>query len=359
MKRMIILAALLLACPAMSAKEDMNGDDSRITYIGRTESVDGKTSFDWSGVTMIVTFSGTSLEMDCSDSGWSYLNIWVDEEPRPSSGRILRLGDDCRTTLASGLRKGNHTAVIQKRTEGKEGMITVNSFHTDGRFMQSRALKDRRIEFIGDSYTCGYGTESASRYDKFLAETENCNLTYAAIAGRYFDADIVHISHSGRGIARNYNNLEPGVTMVKKYSQTHDERETPEWDASGFVPDIVVIYLGTNDFSKNMQPSLSSWTTEYGKLLAKVRSNYGPEVPILCVASKADRLLGDYVRQAVEESGITNVHWTAIQKAAHNDGSDLGAADHPNYSGQRKVASCIIPYISTLTGWDMPFKPYE
>jgi hypothetical protein len=69
--------------------------------------------------------------------------------------------------------------------------------------------------------------------------------------------------------------------------------------------------------------------------------------------------MGDYVEHAVTESGISNVHWTSIQASAHNNENDLGAAYHPNYAGQRKVASCVIPYISTLTGWDMPFKPYE
>ena len=359
MRNIIFAACLMLLSFASEAKEVIKGSDTRVTYIGRTETVAETVSFDWSGVTSIVTFKGTSLELEYSDSGCSYINIWIDEEPSAGNSRTVKLGESGRTTIASGLRKGVHTATIQKRTEGKEGRLSFHSFETDGTFLQSRELKERKIEFIGDSYTCGYGTESASRYDKFLAETENCNLTYAAIAGRYFDADIVLVSHSGRGIARNYNSLEPGVTMVTKYSQTYDESVEPTWNASSYTPDIVVIYLGTNDFSKGLQPSLENWTKEYGILLAKIRSNYGEEVPVLCVASKASPLMGSYVEHAVMTSGMKNVHWTSIQDTAHNDHSDLGAADHPNYSGQRKVASCIIPYISTLTGWDMPFKPYK
>lgn len=359
MKKFLALSLLLIVSHTIIAKELINGDDPRLTYIGRTHSQNNTMSFDWSGVTCIITFNGTSLDMHYSDSGCSYINVWVDTTPSAQNGTTIKLGGEGTISLAEGLKKGHHTVTIQKRTEGKEGMLNLHTFKTDGVFLQSRELKDRKIEFIGDSYTCGYGTESASRYDKFLAETENCNLTYAAIAGRYFDADITLISHSGRGIARNYNNIAPGETMTKKYSQTFDEIETPEWNASGFIPNIVVIYLGTNDFSKRIQPSLSSWIKEYKNLLIKIRNNYGEQVPILCVASKADRLLGEYVEQAVIESGIFNVHWTSIQDSAHNDSSDLGAADHPNYAGQRKVASCIIPYISTLTGWEMPFKAYE
>ena len=359
MRNIVLTASLLLAFLTLEAKEQIKGSDPRITYVGRTEVLGESVSFDWSGVTGIITFKGTSLELEYSDSGCSYINVWIDEEPSARNGRTVRLGEEGTISIACGLKKGTHTVTIQKRTEGKEGRLCFSAFHTDGEFLQSRELKERKMEFIGDSYTCGYGTESGSRYDKFLAETENCNLTYAAIAGRYFDADITLVSHSGRGVARNYNSIEPGITMVSKYSQTYDECEEPQWNPSPFTPDIVVIYLGTNDFSKGLQPSLEKWTREYGKLLTKVRNNYGENVPILCVASKASSLMGSYVEHAVTTSGIANVHWTSIQEAAHNDGSDLGAADHPNYSGQRKVASCVIPYISTLTGWDMPFKPYE
>ena len=77
------------------------------------------------------------------------------------------------------------------------------------------------------------------------------------------------------------------------------------------------------------------------------------------MASKANELMGDYVAEAVHRSGVPNVHWTAIQDAAHNDTTDLGASWHPNYPGHRKVASCVIPYIATLTAWDMPFEPYK
>ena len=49
----------------------------------------------------------------------------------------------------------------------------------------------------------------------------------------------------------------------------------------------------------------------------------------------------------------------AVSKSAHNYEDDLGASWHPNYKGHKKVASCMIPYISTLTGWEMEEKPYR
>jgi hypothetical protein len=77
------------------------------------------------------------------------------------------------------------------------------------------------------------------------------------------------------------------------------------------------------------------------------------------MASPADPYLYDYIRNAVVVSGLKNVAYMAVSNQAHNYESDLGASWHPNYQGHVKVASCMIPYISTLTGWEMEEKPYK
>ena len=89
-----------------------------------------------------------------------------------------------------------HQVVIQRRTEANCGTTTVHEFITDGKFLQAEPLKPRQIEFIGDSYTCGYGIDAPSRRDPFKEETENASRTYASIVSRYFDADYFTICHS-------------------------------------------------------------------------------------------------------------------------------------------------------------------
>lgn len=356
MKKIVVILALAFAANAAFAKETIKGDDGKVTYIGRTAKGNGTASFDWSGVTMVVEFEGSSLTVIANDTRTNSFNVWIDKEQSSKADKVLNLNGS--KIVAKGLAKGKHTVILQKRTEGEQGMTVIKRFSTDGTFYQARGLKKRRIEFIGDSYTCGYGTESASREDPFKAEEENCNLAYAAIAGRFFDADIQLVSHSGRGIVRNYGGLSPEETMPNKYLRTFDCSEGAEWKDGSFDPSIVVIYLGTNDFSVGVQPAVSEWCREYARLLREVRGNY-PSVPILCVASKADPLMGEYVEKAVAASGLENVFWTSIQEMAHNDTTELGASWHPNYEGQRKVAGLMIPYISTITGWEMPHKVIE
>ncbi len=369
---MLVFAVCALVCTAVfaggrkkaAAAVETPADDPRITYIGRTTVFDGAVHYDWSGVTVKVSFTGGSLKMNCSDSRADWFNLWVDKAQCVEADRVIRIEGDTTIVLAEGLGKGEHSVILQKRTEGEQGTMSVKSFISEGELLQAEGQKARRIEFVGDSYTCGFGTEGASRDDPFLAETENCNLTYAAIIGRYFDADITLVSHSGRGIARNYDDYDQAENMVKKYPQALDEAaghpelaETPHH--FGAAPDLVVIYLGTNDFSTGRQPSMEAWCANYTRLIGMIKDNYGDGVPVLCVASKADEMMGMYVQMAARLCGRPGVHWTAIQESGHNNDTDLGSCWHPNYAGRRKVASCMIPYISTLTGWDMPFKLYE
>lgn len=364
MKQLITIVLLLAATVLpLKAESVIPANDTKITYIGRAvSSDDGSVSFDWSGVTAKVSFKGRSLSLAFSEDGESHYNVWIDKVPSSKEDFVLVLKGEGEITIAGKLPRGDHWVVLQKRTEGEYGKSSFRSFRTDGSFIQAQGHKDRHIEFVGDSYTCGYGTEGPDRNAPFLLETENCNLTYAAIAGRYFDADVTLVSHSGRGIVRAYDGKpNRAASMVSKYPLAFDGHGDSRWDPSfvPYRPDIVVIYLGTNDFSTGLQPSMSSWCESYARLLREIRDFYGDRIPILCVASKADERMGDYVEEAVRRSGVPNVSWTSIQAGAHNDTSDLGSSWHPNYSGQRKVASCVIPYIATLTGWDMPFKAYE
>ena len=77
------------------------------------------------------------------------------------------------------------------------------------------------------------------------------------------------------------------------------------------------------------------------------------------MGSPANPYLYDYIRNAVELSELKKVAFMTVSKFAYNHDDDLGASWHPNYKGHKKVASCMIPYISTLTGWEMTEKPYR
>ena len=340
--------------------------DTRITYVGRTLTHGDSVSFDWSGVYARVRFEGSYLAMTASDTKADYYDIWIDREPSAEADRTIRVsGRDSTYILADPSSISNfgsrgkafsHTVVLKKRTEGEQGRTTIGAFITRaGELLQAEGLKERQIEVIGDSYTCGYGAENSVKTDPFKPETENSNLTYAAILARYFDADYISIAHSGMGIARNYNDKFRDYCMPERYLQTFDGDERVKWSAknSEFRPDITIIYLCTNDFSTGKQPLLKVFNAKYLKLLRQVKENYGEEHPVLCMASRCDDMAADYVRYVVNNCGMKNVHFMSFTDAIHNNGSELGASSHPSYKGHIKLAHAIIPYVSTLTGWEV------
>lgn len=369
MKKLALTLAVLLPVIA-TAKAPVQpvttaANDSHITYVARTAvSEDGSVSFDWSNSTVRVAFSGDYLKMKVSDTKKNYYNLWIDKAPTEEADRIITtFGKDSTIVLADKAGKGNHFITLQKRTEGEQGTTTIHSFTSQGPLLQAEPLKERMIEVVGDSYTCGYGSENSISTDRFSPATENVNKAYEAIIARYFDADLMTIAHSGMGISRNYNEEHKpaiqGYHMPERYTQTFDENKEVLWDASksDWKPAITIIYLGANDFSVSLQPSKSRYIKKYHKLLEEIKANYGENHPILCCASKSDVNLFNYVREAALTSGMKNVHYSAIfPQVDLDDDRELGADQHPNYKAHKKIAHVFIPYVATLTGWDLTGK---
>lgn len=372
MKRITLLTVAILVAVSMSAapktaETAIKASDSRITYIGRTEVKDGNVSFDWTGVYARLRFQGNSLIFKVSDTKKNYYNVWLDGSMDAAPDKVVAVhGSDTIIVIFSAeelkarfgkdkkAARAPHQVILQKRTEGEQGITTISEFITDGKFLQADAPKERVIEYIGDSYTCGYGTESPNT-ERFKPETENQNHTYACAVARYFDADQIVVAHSGMGIVRNFNSKFTDYCMPERYLQTFDGVKETQWDAksSSVKPDITVIYLGTNDFSRGMQPAERLFVKNYIKLLKEIKDNYGEGHPILCMTPKHDYLMFEYIRKVVDSCGLRNVHIMTLTNSVHNNVEDMGADGHPNYNGHRKIAYTVIPYISTITGWEM------
>ena len=367
MKRILFIAVVILLT-MNSFAEQIPATDSRVTFVGRAIENNESLTFDFPATYFRVAFIGNTLSMRVSDSKRDYYAIFLDIPTSAEPTRIVEVkGNDTivQLVLPTDVKKSKvkeHQVVIQKRTEAGCGKTTVHEFITDGKFVQAAPFKERQIEFIGDSYTCGYGVDALSRRDPFTDETENASRTYASIVSRYFDADYMAIAHSGRGICRNAGSNIPWEVMTDIYQYIIDRDSTTRWDVSlsAFQPDITVIYLGTNDFSTYMMPDCNKFRKGYLRLLSYVKANYGEEHPILCVASKTNEYQFEYIRNIVNNCGLSNVYYLGYCPSLHNStDEDLGAGWHPNYNGQQKIAYAIIPYIATITGWglqDMPVK---
>lgn len=369
MKKILTLVALSLcislsgyAAGGLNYARKYAPTDPNILYTGRVEVKDGTVSYDWVGTYLQMGFTGTGIAVEIAEKGESYHNVFVDGK------WVVKLhftGDTPhRVTLVEGLKKGKHLLRLQKCTEGEYGCTTLSAVYLSaGGTLFPVQRKERMIEFIGDSYTCGFGTESNQPTEPFRLDTENCNKAYGCIIARYFNADYVLVAHSGRGMVRNYgDNVQRSEgTMRSRYLQVYDQHATTPYDFKAYTPDLVVINLGTNDFSTIVTPTPQQYVDAYIQMIDTIRGRYGQNIPVLCVkAHSANRYLTTCLELLKQRMyADKKVFFAGFPAGLITPDKDLGASYHPNYHGNKKLSMSIIPQIASIMGWDMIDKAVE
>lgn len=353
MKRLMILTAFCALLAGCSGRTTLTATDAPLRIVGRTAAnTDGSVSFDWSGVYIDIRFSGGYLAIEASDTKCNYFNLTIDGVEQE---KFTIAGDRSTIVLFDDpASAGDHLIRIQKATEAEQGRTTLYTVTTDGQFsaIQER-IRRPHIEFYGDSLTCGYGTESKSGSEPFLPETENCRYAYAALTATHFGADYNLISHSGRGLIRNYGDSlavsDPTTTMSGRALRTFDEDPASAWDFanSPYRPDAIVITLGTNDFSTQPHPTPEAFREGYRALIERIRTAWEAQLPVLCVVHSP------YAVACVKElcASVEQCAMADISYGVYNRTTDLGASEHPNRYGQEKMAAIVIEEFAKLTGW--------
>lgn len=156
------------------------------------------------------------------------------------------------------LGPGEHVVRLDKLTESQSGSSRFQGFFVGegGKALPAQA-RPRRIEFIGDSHTVGYGVRSASRdcTQQQVHDLTDTSLAFGPILARRLDADYRIEAFSGRGVVRNYNGLAPGEPLPVLLPRLIPGQDQPRVAADdGWSPDLLVIGLGTNDFSTPLKP---------------------------------------------------------------------------------------------------------
>jgi lysophospholipase L1-like esterase len=332
----------------------IDADDPNIQYVGRFNRSDSKKAiFDWSGVYISATFTGTSCSIRLND-GSNLYDVTIDEQ----EPQVLQTDTSTVYSVADGLDDTVHTILIEKRTEASIGRGEFFGFILDeekGLVAPDPPL-DRRIEFIGNSITCGYGVEGESASSPFTPETESATLSYAALIGRALNADYAMVAYSGRGVVRNYgdSNKTSPYPMPSLYDRTCCYDSTQVWDFTSWIPQVVVINLGTNDFSTQPHPDKSVFQEAYTQLIDSVQSLYS-EVTIFCVCGP---MIGEpcasYIEEVVdgcrESNANKEVYYIPIRTSLLSS-SELGSDWHPNVEGQQKIADIMLPIIQDAMHW--------
>lgn len=329
-------------------------DDERIRYIGRFDFQDSlEPAFDWSGSAIEFAFSGTSLTIVLEDGRNSY-NVTVDDQRQVLE---TEMGVE-HYLVADDLQPGEHLFRLSKRTEAYVGAAVFKGVQiSGGDLQQPPAGAKRRLEFIGDSITTGYGNEGQSADCWFTPQTQNAEKSYAAFTAEGLDAEYTLIALSGLGVVRN---LGQDTAVSSQTAIDYVERALGLdpfiiWPADRGIPDAVIINLGTNDYSSVPFPEEEGFIEAYMELLQAVRERY-PQAFIFAVAGPlmlepAPRVIEVAVerfRAARDDDGLKYV---LIEDNLEPSAEDFGCDWHPNVNGHGKIASQLMPVIADQLGW--------
>ena len=334
----LLLCLLVLMLQAMAQKTDYTRLITQgVTYTGRTLAhADGSVSFDWIGVYAQTDFTGGTIAVDMSSTRPCYFNVFIDGE---WTQKIFADSlSHQRIVLAEKLGKGTHRLRLQRACEGN-GITTIHGFYgAKGARLKAVERKSRMIEIFGDSYTCGYGSDSPTQNEHFKIETENVDHAYGCLIARYFDTDYAIQAHSGQGMVRNYGDKKQrsDYSMLDRHTKVYDNDKTVEYDFKAYRPDIVLINLGTNDFSREVTPTPDQYVGNYVKMIKSLRSHYG-NVPILCIMPHSARKYLQACFPILRERCYDDkqVYFAEPMLEVLRDGRDYGADGHPNYQGHR------------------------
>lgn len=361
MRRNILLLITLFCSAVIKPNQYPNQfipfNNHQITYQGRVYFQPQGAVLSWSGNSVTLRFKGSAISalMQDSDTG-NYYNVILD-------GKLYAKihTDTLKHTylLASRLKRKIHTIQLFKRTEWDKGKTIFYGFElpTNDLVLTPPKKPKRKMEFYGNSITCGYGVEDPNGNNSSIGYFENNDVTYAAITARYFHAQYSCIAKSGIGIMVSWFPL----IMPQMYDRIDPTDSIHKWDFTLYQPDVVVINLFQNDSWLINMPHNSQFIHRFGskkpdrayivaayrEFVQSIRQKY-PHASILCVlgdmdATKPGSPWPSYISEAVQQMNDPHIY---VHFFPYKNRSG-----HPNVEEQKAMAHSLIRFIEKNIHW--------
>ena len=311
-----------------------------------------------SGEKLSVTMSGN----DTDEDSLSRVGIYVDDELVKD---VMLTSKSTAVDIEGKTDKSVNVKII-KLSEAQNSCCSIDNITvTEGKIVPT-AEKAHKIEFIGDSMTCGYGVEDSDLTHKFSTASENCCKAFGVKTAKLLDADYSLVCYSGYGIvsgcsadgSKNTDDLV--ANYYEKYCYTAADGfdgikpQTIAYD-HGFQPDAIVINLGTNDstYTGTDPQRLGEYTEKYVEFLKTVRSK-NPKARIFCTLGTMGNTLYNAMNDAVQRytmlTGDRNI--TSFELPVQDQMLDgIVVQGHPSEKTHSKDADIIAQKIKTDMGW--------
>jgi lysophospholipase L1-like esterase len=219
---------------------------------GRTvTAADGSRSFGWPGVYFEARFRGPAVRVRF-DAPADHLRLSIDGKKH----RVFRAPGAVDVTI-DGLPPGEHLVRLEKLTESQSGSSRFIGFEAPGGTPLPPQPRKRQIEFIGDSFTVGYGNTSPGTTctPQQVHALTDTSQAFGPLVASAVGADYRIHAYSGYGMVRNYDGNVPGQSLPLLYPRAiPGDAEPLAATDPAWKPGVIAIGLGGNDFSTPVKP---------------------------------------------------------------------------------------------------------
>lgn len=357
-KRFYRLATMLLATVLPSAVfaagppghgTFYSARDSAFRYMGRVEFRRADAPRFWMpGTAVTARFKGSDCRIFVQDEhlhgSHNYVEIRIDDQP---PFRLKVKGKRDTIDVSNRIGGGVHRIFICKDTESGIGYLAFLGLRCD-KLLPAAPLPSRKIEFIGNSITCGFGNDLSTPCSAgSWHDHENAYESYGAVTARALHARW-HISAvSGIGMMHSCCNMK--ILMPEVFDETDMAGDSIAWDFSRYQPDVVTVCLGQND---GVQDS-TLFCSAYAKFVKRLRACY-PHAKIICLGSpmagaKLAPVLKKYISSVVaarHAKGDAEVYAFFFSRQFNH-----GCMGHPSMQEDREIAAELTPFVRKIAGW--------
>ncbi|MBE0370947.1 lipolytic enzyme [Pseudoalteromonas sp. MMG013] len=348
----VISSLLALGIAATVQAQSLQATHYAVQYEGRiVKSYDsGQVQFNWPGSYFKTKLIGRSIDIELTGygdqfdilvNGRFHKKIVTDYSGQPQSFELFS-----QETASEVLVE------VVKRTENYDEFATIHSFNVDGR-LEGVWQNQKHILYIGDSISAGFGSESNKRQCTWseVVETSNARLAFPYVTSKALNTSFTQVSFSGLGLIRNWAGNQTHHDLAYYYDRAGGVYGTNKLYQDTY-PDLIVVEVGTNDFSTDPQPHepwdditqvQQAWVDEMVSFVGTLRSRYPdrtivfmprPAYPYDVIISSTEQAI-----KRLQQQGESNLY-------SHSFNSQLsGCIWHPTKAEHQQIASELVKFI--------------
>lgn len=380
------VALLVAVCAVTGISSVIVPPDSLDIYFsGRTERIghNNAVAMDWPGSRIIFAVVGSS---SCT--------LYLNETQTNRWAVFLRLpGNDGyvlnRTFTASGvgryqaftglIRSQNIGVMLVKTTEacgshtgcpwGVFGTATFGGLELEpGARLKPPHLPwrhDRRLLFVGDSITVGWGALGQSRdhSSEMCNDAEDHWEAWGAQLSRLLHAEFHSVAWSGIGLIRG-DDAGTNRSIRELMMQSLANNPQSRWDPAQWVPSAALVHLGTNDFCpKYPAMDREAFAQQYVELLLRMTKQWNRQLRlfIACgpMGTTGDPEYGkayfpcDVLDRIAALGAGRGLHVNVLNFGGlFNMTGSIGGCDHPSTQTHAAMAALAQPIVARAMGWN-------